>query len=136
MQLNTQSSIVSTVEPGSLADQRGRRNGAVEMTVLNKSPDVWLERTSMSRISAPTEVVIVVCPLQRRSRTVLETLKPTVPSFALLCVDECLFTKVNWDKTLVSGWLVQQICGGYLSVFPDWGYGCLRLLHHMIKLLP
>ena len=48
-----------------------------------------------------------------------------------------LFTKVNWDKlNLVSDWLVQQICRGYLSIFPDWGYGCLRLLHHMIKLLP
>lgn len=41
----------------------------------------------MFRISRHTEVVIVYL-LQRHSRTVLETLKPTVPSFALFSIDE------------------------------------------------
>lgn len=42
----------------------------------------------MFRISRHAEVVIVVYPLQRRSRTVLEMWKSTVPSFALLSTDE------------------------------------------------
>lgn len=135
----TQSSTVSTMQTGTeqtegLADLGGRDRST--RSAFSQSIDLFLARKCMSKASTQTKVVVTLCLLQKGSRIVLEMLNSL-----FICLPPCwwasMFTKVHWDRTMVvSGWLVQLMQRSYLSIFQNWWYGILKVLHRMWKQKP